>query len=623
MRSANICLATAILSCGLLSEARAQEERGPYYSIALPMSVSIDDRVTPQMAHLLDRLMIEKRDMRLDGVEVFAANDKFLPGKIAVAFSYAIEGSEPGSADRARYLQGFGEVARMTLADANETWGIYYYLSALQRLDRLGVLDQAVDPETLTQLRQRLDWRTFVDEGRLELINLPNNYFGVAYSVARLRNQLGWEDEQASGQLLAKTLDHYRVYSGEFGFADETDGQGRFDRYSVLLIGEIAQRFIEAGIEPPSDVRRWLRGSVDLILPRLNARGEGFEYGRSIGAYGETAFLEVLTAAAVLNLLTLQEEEVAYAYSSRVAARYGDYWTDSGTASVNLWDHGRKTDTYRGKHRILGENLSLSHQLIYTQALWNRRGWAGRSTAIDIEDWVSALPRSTLTRFSRGDYDRALLTYRDGDRVISLPIINGGATQHMNTPYYPIPFSPGVLAGSPDESFPQLIPAVFLDDGSELRPLAFFSQIESQQQGDRTVITWTQSTADRMGAEAPQPDARVRFETRYEFSPGQITRFDRIIPVDGVDISRIEMVFASFSSLPRIENAQTEFQSGEISSWKVDGMDCETTAVDPNVHATPTGAFRSVISCSARPSGGLVNIGWTLNFRPEASLPSL
>lgn len=615
MRHAKICLVSTLLSLGLFSEARAQEERGPLYSIALPMSVSIDDRIKPQMANLLDRLMVEKRDMRLDGVEVFAANDKFLPGKIAIAFSYAIEGSEPDSADRARYLKGFGEVARMTLADANETWGIYYYLSALQRLDRLGLLDQAVDPETMAQLRQRLDWRSFVNEGRLELIDLPNNYFGVAYSVARLRHQLGWEDERASEQLLAKTLGHYREYSGEFGFADETDGQGRFDRYSVLLIGEIAQRFIETGVEPPADLKRWLRGSVDLLLPRLNARGEGFEYGRSIGAYGETAFLEVLTAAAVLDLLSPQEEEVAYAYSSRVAARYADYWTDSGTASVNLWDHGRKTDAYRGKHRILGENLSLSHQLIYTQALWNRRGWAGRSTAIDIDHWVSALPRSTLTRFSRGDYDRALLTYRDGDRVVSLPIINGGATQHMNTPYYPIPFSPGVLAGSPDESYPQLIPAVFLKDGSELRPLAFFSRVESQQYGDRTVVSWTQATADRMGAEAPQPDARVRFETRYEFSPGQVTRSDRIVPADGVDISRIDMVFASFSSVPHVEGGQTSFASGEISGWKVDGMDCERAVVNPDVHATATGAFRSVISCSTGSVGGPVNIGWTLQFR--------
>src|SRR5690606_20818010 len=204
----------------------------------------------------------------------------------------------------------------------NDSWGVYYYISALHSLDEAGLLNQAISPEIRDRLRHKLDWRTFVRQDDLTLIDLPNNYYGVAFSIARLRFLLGWEDASASEALLGKTLDHFREYSGEYGFADETDGQGRFDRYSVLLIGEIAQRFIETGVEPPQEVRDWLRRSVDLLLPRFNLRGEGFEYGRSIGVYGETAFLEVLTAAAALDLLTEQEEAMAYAFSSRVAARY-------------------------------------------------------------------------------------------------------------------------------------------------------------------------------------------------------------------------------------------------------------------------------------------------------------
>src|SRR5690606_22581522 len=137
-------------------------------------------------------------------------------------------------------------------------------------------------------------------------------------------------------------------------------------------------------------------------------------------------FLEVLTAAAALDLLTEQEEAMAYAFSSRVAARYADFWLDSGTGSVNMWDHGRKTDAYRGKHRILGENLSLSHQMFYTNAIWNRLGWEDRAPDPGFADWLKTLPRSTTTWFSRGETDRLLVTYRDGGRVIGLPLINGG-----------------------------------------------------------------------------------------------------------------------------------------------------------------------------------------------------
>ncbi|MGH1558514.1 hypothetical protein ACRAWD_13890 [Caulobacter segnis] len=59
----------------------------------------------------------------------------------------------------------------------------------------------------------------------------------------------------------------------------------------------------------------WLRKSADVMLMRLDADGRGFEYGRSIGPYGETAIIEVLTAAAVLDLLTPPEKDLAYAYS--------------------------------------------------------------------------------------------------------------------------------------------------------------------------------------------------------------------------------------------------------------------------------------------------------------------
>lgn len=600
---------------GMAQPASAQVERGPDYGSVHPMSVSVDERVHPQMRALLDQLIVEGRGMRLDGVQVFEANDKFLPGKIAIALSYAIEEAEPGTAERERYLAGFRTLSRLTLEDANDTWGIYYYLSALDRLQTLGVLEAAVEPDVLTRLRERLDWRTFVDIQTQQLIDLPNNYYGVAFSVAELRHGLGWEGPEAGGRLLAKTLDHYREFSGTSGFADETDGEGRFDRYSVLLIGEIAQRFIQTDAAPPPEVLRWLRASVDLLLPRLNTRGEGFEYGRSIGPYGETAFLEVLSAAAVLDLLSPQEEAAAYAFSSRVAARYADYWSDSGTGSVNLWDHGRKTDAYRGKHRILGENLSLSHQLIYTDALWRTRGWHERRVDTDLDAFVADRPKSVLTYFSQGEFDRALLTFRDADRLISLPIINGGAGQHMNTPYYPIPFSPGLLAGSPDESYPQLVPAVTLADGSELRPLAYFKDVRAEISPDRTVVTWVQPVSDRMGDNAPQPDPRVAFETRYEFSAGAIVRRDRIVPAEGETIARIEMQFASFSSQPEIDGGDVRYAAGPIAAWRVDGLLCEQQALEPTVHASSTAAFRSLVRCQGQPAPGIIDMTWTLDWR--------
>lgn len=591
------------------------DPRGAVYHQAPPMNATLESRVEPQVEALLRRLLSEGRDLRLDGVEVFAAEDKFLPGKIAIAMAHLIEATPRSDPRFAEYVAGFRSLAELTIEDTNDTWGKYYYASALHRLDKAGLLEEAVSADILERLKRELDWRTFVREDDLTLINLPNNYYGVAFSVARLRYLLGWEDAAASEALLARTLDHFRTYSGVYGFADETNGEGRFDRYSVLLIGEIAQRFIETGVEPPEDVRRWLRNSVDLMLPRLNLRGEGFEYGRSIGVYGETAFLEVLTAAAELEVLTDEEEAMAYAFSSRVAARYADFWLDPDTGSVNLWDDGRKTDAYRGKYRILGENLSLAHQLSYTNALWNRRGWTDRAPDAGFEQWLERLPQSTTTWFARGQHDRLVVTYRDGDRVIGLPLINGGPTQHMHSPYFPIPFSPGVLSGAADETWPQLAPRVTLSDGSVLMPLAWFSDVEVEVDGLRTVVTYVQSEWDLMGETAPRRDDRLSVRTRYVLEPGAISRSDVIQAAPGVEIAHIDLDFATFSRAPSTSADGTEFGAGEVRRFAATGVSCVAGRADPKRHAAPTGAFNTVVECDAAGGSGPREIGWRIEMR--------
>ncbi len=196
-------------------------------------------------------------------------------------------------------------------------------------------------PPLSTSSRPSLDWRAFVNPADYSLINLPTNYYGVAFSIARLRYLMGWEGPEASEALLQKMINHYKTFSA-FGFSDETDGGGRFDRYSVLLIGEIMQRLIETGMTvSPADeasLKGWLRQSVDLIKTRLNPAGNGVDYGRSLAAYADTSFAEVLSAAEHLNVLSAEEKDIAYAFATRVTAKYVEFWYDAETGSLNMWD---------------------------------------------------------------------------------------------------------------------------------------------------------------------------------------------------------------------------------------------------------------------------------------------
>lgn len=596
----------------------AGKPHGPVYLTGVaPMDRTVRTRLMPQVETLLEQLLREKRGMRLGGVAVFESGDKFLPGKIAAAMAYRITALDKNDPRLGQRLEDFADIADLTLDDANDSWGIYYYVSALHDLDQRGLLERAVRPATLAELKQKLDWRRFVRPD-LTLIDLPNNYYGVAFSIARLRHLMGWEDAAGAGQLLARTLDHYRKYSGEYGFADETEGKGRFDRYSVLLIGEIAHRLIETGMIPSAEVKGWLRKSVDLLLPRFNLTGEGFEYGRSIGAYGESAFLEVLTAAALLKVLTPQEERMAHAFSSRISARYMDFWVNPATGSVDLWGQGRRTDEYRGIHRIFGENLSLARQHIYTNAIWNRLGYAGRAPDPGYSKWLETLPRSTVTWFARGAYDRALITVRDRGKVIGLPVINGAEGQHMHNPYFPVPFSPGMLAGAADAAWPHLVPRITLADGAVLMPLAWFKDVRVTRQGAATQVSWRQDALDLMGGNDARPDRRASIETSYTLAAGRITRRDRLRLAPGVRAARIDLEFGSFSGAAAMRNGEVRFGTGQVRHFAARGYgDCAAKAADAPEYRAPTGAFATIVRCT-RSGPGMdpdgIAMTWELSY---------
>lgn len=615
--------ALMVPAAGHAANAQASEESRPGAQQSgelahWPVDRIVEREILPKLDFYFDKLLAEGEDITLDGTRAFSGKDKFLPGKIAIGLSYLLLNTPKDDPKFERYLEGYRQIADMTIDDRNETWGIYYYVSALNRLNNAGLLERAISDETLAKLKQQTDWRQFVDTDDMSLIDLPTNYYGVAFSIARLRYLLGWEDASGSERLLDKMMEHYREYSGEYGFSDETNGQGRFDRYSVLLIGEICQRFIETGMQVTPQMKEWLRNSVEVILARLNEAGHGFSYGRSIGAYGDTAFLEVLSAAAYLDVLSDEEKKMAYAFTARATARYVNFWYDKEMNSVNLWDKGRTTDDYRGKHRILGENLSLSHQLIYTANLWNEIGFKGQTPSPEFPAWLETLPETTFTWFAQGEYERALVTYRDQGHVISLPLINGGKSQHMNNPYYPIPFSNGMLEATPDASYPQLLPRFTLDDGSELIPAAFIRGIETSQDGDTYTVRYHQDELDRLGESKPIKDERLAVDTRYRLSPGKITRTDTYRPSEPLDIRNIRLEFASFSDDARLDGKHAHFGQGAVSDFTVEGLEqCQVTRVDGEPpYQTPVGPLITRIACKsgAHKIDEPFTIEWTLEY---------
>lgn len=586
------------------------------------MNQIVEGNAYAQLDYFFKRLAAEKEGLVIDGYAPFKSNDKFLPGKVGAGLGHVLLNTPKDDPRLPQLLRDYRDIADMTVGMDNHTWGIYYYLQMLVKLNNAGLLDQAVSPTTLAALRQKLDWRTFVSTPDYELINLPTNYFGVAFSVARLRMMLGWEDEAASKILLDKMLKHYKAYSGKFGFSDETPGDGRFDRYSILLIAEICERFIETGMTVTPELKAMLRKAADVALNEASATGDGFSFGRSLGPYGETAMLEILSSSAYLGVLTPEEKQYAYAYSSRIAAKYMDFWYDPALHSVDMWGKGRRTDTYRGKHRILGENFSLLHQLISTNDLWNKAGMQDRKPKADLQAWLDKTrPPFSMTWFAQGEYDRALAIFRDKAHVFSLNMINGGPSQHANSPYYPLPFAPGIVSGIADSGYqhPQLLPKFVLADGSELIGTAFIKDIRDTHAGNEYKVSYRQDELTKLGKSAPVKDGRIKLATAYTLQPGVIARTDTYTPNGAQQVEHVSLEFASFSGQATVEGNTVRFKEGGVVEYEVSGLQsCKAEPTNgSDLYKAPYGAMKTLVSCATGKftmKEPLV-IKWTIKYR--------
>ncbi|GJJ02815.1 hypothetical protein RugamoR64_33530 [Duganella rhizosphaerae] len=586
-----------------------------------PMNRIVQDNAYQQLDYFFKKLVAEKEAIVIDGYAPFKAGDKFLPGKVAAGLGHVLLNSAKDDPALPQRLRDYRDIADMTVGMDNHTWGIYYYIGTLVKLKEAGLLERAVSPATLEKLRKQLDWRTFVTVPQYDLINLPTNYYGVAFSIARLRMLMGWEDDSGSKILLDKMLTHYRKYSGKFGFSDETDGEGRFDRYSILLIAEICERFLETGMEPTPELKGLLRKAADIALNVSNTAGDGFSFGRSLGPYGETALVEILSVSAYLDVLTAEEKQYAYAFSSRVAARYMDFWYDPSMHSLDMWGKGRRTDAYRGKHRILGENFSLLHQLIYTNDTWNKAGMKDAPPKADLQAWLDKnRPQFSTTTFAQGEYDRALTVFRDGKHVVSLNIINGGISQHDNSPYYPLPFAPGIVSGIADSggAHPQLLPKFTMADGAQLIGTAWIKDIKTSQAGQRYTVSYRQDELDRLGKKSPVKDGRIKLQTTYTLEHGQLTRNDVYTPMGAQEVEKITLEFASFSEQAAMDGGTVTFAKGDVGEYSVSGLQqCQVAPTNGSKdYMAPYGAMKTLVTCS---TGKLtmkepLTIKWTIKY---------
>jgi hypothetical protein len=557
--------------------------------------------------------------------------DKFLPGKLALGLSYIlIDMKTKGDPNYADYLATYQKITAAMITQmnganymyANTSWGEYYYLVALNNLKARGMLNEVFSDAMLATLQNRL---TFCDmfgpeaSGQtntcpaagtpidIASLNTAQNYYAVSYGIAGLRQKLGWSNQSffsstdpavatmgARDALLYTLTNHIRKDSSG-GFSDEASNthttyydQARFDRYSTLLIAEVTERTFEMGNEAnlTQELKGYLRKSVDLILPQLNTNGQGFNYGRSIGPYGDSAFVEILTAAANAGVLTAQEMQVAYSFIYKSANRFDTFWYDPTlpTPSVNMWVKGRGTDAYRGKPRVMGENFSLLHQYMYVNAWWNKLGFGGKApmSDADFQAWLNTTrPHYTLTWYklptdTAHPYSAALITVRDGKRVINLNL-SQAPDYNSYTPYYPVPFADKLIYGTTDLGYALLIPQVSYN-GKTYIPVTYYKNLSVQESNGQVIVAFD-TTNFRQAAKnaAYTTDIDLQAHTVLTFGRGTITRTDTLRSGTLTKNIAVETDFTSFADFQNTtansDGFSVAYANSDATSYGTTGFD--------------------------------------------------
>ncbi|KKO72532.1 hypothetical protein [Kerstersia gyiorum] len=619
----------------------------------VPEGAEIPVTVMGQMKYFFDRIAAEGVDMEMnlgDGtasVKVLDPNtgDQFLPGKVALGLSHVlIDMKKNQDPDYEHYLEVYRSITATMMSRKpgsseylydNKSFGEYFYLLALNRLRDAGMLDEVFDAGMLATLQERLTYRDlFTGDPASYNLNAASNYYAVAYAIAGLRDRLGWGNDPVTGRddILKKLQEHYRARSSE-GFSDETDGDGRFDRYSVLLIAEVAQRSMEMDNSDAfsEEMKGWLRKSVDLILPQLNTDGIGFIYGRSIGPYGDTAFAEILTAAARMGVLREDEMEMAYAIVQAVAQRYMTFWYDEESHSVNMWVKGRGTDSYRATRRVLGENLSLAHHLIYINERWRELGYNDKRpmSHADLQRLLDQRqPRFLVSHYDRSEegYVRAIITVRDGTRSFNINLVNGASSYWKTTPYFPIPYSSGLVSGTADVGYPQLTPRLTIA-GSTWAPLTYYRNLSVAQEGDVVTVSYDTDGLDSLSSQ--KRNAAVSVRTTYTFVPGQVSRRDVYTANQAVTVSALQSDFGSYSAAEGASWSTTAphvatYAQGAVTQYSTQGFEtCSLAPFGNRANAlSPVGMLESNYSCRISTAmqwaaGSSFETGWDMTYQAQ------
>src|SRR6266542_5975075 len=407
----------------------------------------------------------------------------------------------------------------------------------------------SLKPEEQTAWRSLLNPQRFYDPRTNKVIDLPENYLGVASRIASIGYELGVSTDRG---FLDKLLDRAAIqFTSGAIYADDAPPTGRYDRYSneyARYIWEAAER---AGRKDILDrLRPSLTKQMRLWWDVVSEDGYGYNWGRSQGI---VSYLDTPEIAGFLA----EHPEFRPAPLADIAALYYQAWRylrhdyRDDTHLLSLFAFGRGNYAYITREREWQQTTGFFGKLANSHTrLMNaleREGVASFPT-------VPNLPRVARFEFFRQNPERAAGVWlvRQGALRFALPITTG--TKPGVADYLPAPHGLPGFAAPVEQIYPALTPFIELEDGRTIIATDGADSIEPSADGQSLRVRWNR-WALRGGQPGELLNVGLTSEVNWSIQKGGLIREELITAKQPVNIRRWWLTVPS--SYP---NVQTEFE---------------------------------------------------------------
>ena len=388
--------------------------------------------------------------------------------------------------DLARWV---GQIGLIEAHAGSKAFSQLYAALALRHFGRdlkTNPLWLSLSPEEQKAWRSLLNPERFYDPKTNHVINLPDNYLGVAARIASISYELGISTDRA---FIDRLLDRAAIqFTTGHIYADDSPPTGRYDRYS----NEYARYIWEAAeLAGRKDILEKLRPSLKaqmrLWWDVVSEDGYGYNWGRSQGV---VSYLDTPEISGFLA----EHAEFRPAPLTEIAALYHQSW--------NYLRHDYRDDAHLLSIFDFGKG---NYSYITREREWQQTtGFFGK-LANSHTKVIQALNREGITKFpavpnlglvSRFEYFRkapereaGVWLVRQGDMRFALPITTGPKPGLSD--YLPIPHGLPGFAAPVEQAFPILVPFVELSDGRKVVATDGADAIQPSSDGKSLRAHWT------------------------------------------------------------------------------------------------------------------------------------